>query len=54
MFRVPLMPSLPDLLAGMIKFVDRRRTRQASATVETDADRRAYLREIICSNPDAF
>lgn len=54
MLRLTLFPTFTDILAGLFEMLGHPRTEQLQDTVETDAQRRAFLQEIIWSNPDAF
>lgn len=54
MLRLTLFPTFTDTLRSLFEWIDRRLTGQQQATAEIDAERRAYLREIIWSNPGAF
>ena len=54
MLRLTLFPNFTDILGSLFEMIGHRRTGQPQDTAETDAERRAYLREIIWSNPEAF
>jgi hypothetical protein len=53
MLRLTLFPNFTDILGSVFEMIGHRRTVQPQDTAETEAERRAHLREIIWANPES-